>query len=1214
MVIPMARQNFQNDIPWAAYRKHGDPLPLAPNWIVSDLERRGIPFPQRGLWTAKALNCLALHGVNLDFDYKLQGMSPTAAQQSMVDRVVSAIADAGPMPEDLDGPTALAEMVACKDLYQEEPANLAPYDYSKIKVLQSSLKPRDLKTMVPGFVQGILRRFDTMIEKSNSELSEQGSCRIKPYWDPRLKSSPSELKKLVVRLSQIGLVSFRKGIKETIGIFCVKKKTPQFNRLIIDARRANFAHRAPPTTRLATPRSFLDLQFPKTDDGPLAFGLEADVSDCFYNYVCEETASWFGIPLRLTAGEWRELGWPGGPIYDDEMKGFFVPEENQPLYPVFRGLCMGWAWALFFANEAVAFAVADRIERPLMEVRDRLPPPCLGTDAITGVYVDNISIMATNKQAVVEAKERIEQRFGVDGIPLTWSSAEPQEVLQTIGVVFDFRKGVAHPVQRRVWRTFLAGRELLRRRRVSVKHLEIWVGHVTAIFMLTPPLLSCFFHTYRFLKRSEGKRAEVWKEVRSEIKLVLGTLWLARSTLAFDPVRHVDVGDASMQAYAMMSTEASTSEIAEACKWRELWRFRPIPEEIKSVAKAGEREELIRLLEGLHADSEVTLGGQEVKPSSQFGAGLCTQYATWMMEASDPTSWLRTSSVASQLKVKQPRKTLVEVPALVCPLSDELCKAGRYTLLWRKKWRCPEGHITLKEARVALSSLRRTCRVVELHGRLKLTLTDNLSCLCSFEKGRASDYKLNELCRVAAAYAIPTGIRWRLRHVETKRNPADRDSRFLEEKFLAPRIRRVHDRGKRQTHETGDFVPEGGCRSSSEGGDPCRYDLWCSKLEGEERHQPSVRTKASALTVSMKLSDDLKKGALPKRMELGVINRRGQTSRPQTLEKVEARLHKPGISSSTGDQDRVRKRGFFLEIFSGSGKLTESVRHAGLAALEPMEIKSGVHFDLRRRSTQLTVIAWVKSGLIAAIHLGTPCTVFSRARHGIKHMERAREKERVGVELALFTSEIIQTCNRYGVKWSLENPRHSRLFEVPTLTPLLFNPKVHRVDLDFCRYGERYKKPTSIFTNIPEMQGLASKCNHRSHAVTLRGSEVIEIGGKRCSVPKTQAAGQYPVALTRQWAQVLTEYVRPHSSELVVSNAQWSNELKKNIPSRSLQSKQISTIAAFDQHVQRFEEQFGKPEKLIVFGQHSNAGAKRRQKKLCEVQRQKQCGYESTRN
>lgn len=109
--------------------------------------------------------------------------------------------------------------------------------------------------------------------------------------------------------------------------------------------------------------------------GPCAFGLEADVSDCFYNYTNECLASWFGINLPLTCSQWKLLGWDGGSIYYDQSKSFEVPKDDTILYPVFRGLCMGWSWALWLANEAVCFAVAGRIERPLGEIRDRLPAP-----------------------------------------------------------------------------------------------------------------------------------------------------------------------------------------------------------------------------------------------------------------------------------------------------------------------------------------------------------------------------------------------------------------------------------------------------------------------------------------------------------------------------------------------------------------------------------------------------------------------------------------------------------------------------------------------------------------------------------------------------------------------------------------------------------------------------------------------------------------------
>lgn len=212
-------------------------------------------------------------------------------------------------------------------------------------------------------------------------------------------------------------------------------------------------------TRLATPRSFLDKQYKCQDDGgPLAYGLEADVSDCFYNYVNPQFGSWFGINVKLTARDWIKLGWERRPIFSDEQQCYFTPSDDITLYPVFEGLCMGWSWALFLANEAVAHAVAGRVERPLAEVRDRFPPPDLSNcSAVTGVYVDNISIVGTSPQAVQQVRDKILNRFQEDGIPLTWSSDEPSPILETVGGVFDSQKGVARNRPKRLWRAFLAG-------------------------------------------------------------------------------------------------------------------------------------------------------------------------------------------------------------------------------------------------------------------------------------------------------------------------------------------------------------------------------------------------------------------------------------------------------------------------------------------------------------------------------------------------------------------------------------------------------------------------------------------------------------------------------------------------------------------------------------------------------------------------------------
>ena len=230
----------------ARFKAHGDPFPLAPSWVETDLKLAGDCFPRRGAWTARSLNNLALHAPNSDFDDLLRGSAPNQPQRAVIRRISEAMREAGPQPPDLDPLTALNEVTSSKDLYQEEPANLAPYDFSKVKVLHTDLRPRNLEELVPRFVRGILDRFDTLIERSAGDIANDGVCKIKPYWDPVLRRSPKKLKQLIVRLSQKGLVSFRTGIKERIGIFCVRKKTPEWIRLIIDARRANWSHQPPP--------------------------------------------------------------------------------------------------------------------------------------------------------------------------------------------------------------------------------------------------------------------------------------------------------------------------------------------------------------------------------------------------------------------------------------------------------------------------------------------------------------------------------------------------------------------------------------------------------------------------------------------------------------------------------------------------------------------------------------------------------------------------------------------------------------------------------------------------------------------------------------------------------------------------------------------------------------------------------------------------------
>ena len=1145
--------DFSSHFMWGSYRAHGDPFPLAPDWVEAGLESQGICFPQRGSWTARALNSLAMHGANSIFDKILHGVLPNTTQVAVRDRIVECLRDSGEPPVGLDGPTALASMLDGKSLYDEEPKNLASFDPAKLKVLHSKLRPRRLQEMLPDHAKAVLERYQTMIERSAHDMSQRETSRVKPYWDPVLRKDDQSLVGLIAGLAQQGLVTFRRAIKERIGLFFVKKKDPAWIRMVIDSRRVNDCHKQPPTTRLSTPRSYLDIQFPPTEgDAPLAFGIEADVNDCFYNYYSEELASWFGIDRPDTVAFWRGSGVSLDSIFDDDAQCFRSVHSDEVVYPVFRGLCMGWAWSLYFANESVNFIVNGLQSSPSREIRDKTPLPDIRDGPLTGVYVDNVSIIGRTQEEVATAADKVAQHFSDCDIPLTWTTEKPVAEFETVGIILDFKSGVIRNKPKRLWKIFFAGRSLLCRRRVSVKLLETWLGHITYAFMITPSALSVFFHIYRFIQKHRDQRAPLWGCVRQEIRNALGVLWLSRCNILFDPIQQVDAGDASMGAYALLTTWSSQEEIRHLCKWRETWRYQPLPAPLREAVATGSRKEVVDALSAL--ESEVSEG--HIKPLVRsmpvFGAGLKTQYAEWLIEAErDSTSWLKTSSVKSQLRAKPKKKLEMEVPALVMPIPDSMCQRHRYSLLWRRKWRQKEGHINQKESAVCLSSLRRTARVRSLHGKIKVTLTDNLAALCSLEKGRSSSYHLNRICRQACSYQLGTGIRWRLRHVETLRNPADKDSRF----------------------------DQLGCKQS------------LSRKAASQLSQCRVGRKHPPL-----VSRDFK--VAPVQLEGGARDGTAHQS-----------------ASSTGDNSRefpTGRKGLFLEIFSGTGRLTGAIKECGRACLRPIDAQNGEHHDLRRRASQRALLSFIRAGWVSYVHLGNPCTVFSGARHFISNQVRARERERVGIELGMFSAEVISTCKRFNVHWSLENPRNSRLFELPFLRDELHAPGVHRVDLDFCQYGEPFKKPTSIFTTYEPLKRLAAACDHKKHQSVLRGSEKVEVVSadgiaRVITVPRPQRAGAYPCKLAIFWAQIVSPLCVGKNRDTDTIASQCEHELWTCSKAAKNCCKQIPAGSQFGYHLQQFRQEIPTGEAAVVFGQHTAKEAvqrRRRQKKQKQTSRE----------
>ena len=213
---------------------------------------------------------------------------------------------------------------------------------------------------------------------------------------------------------------------------------------------------------------------------------------------------------------------------------------------------------------------------------------------------------------------------------------------------------------------------------------------------------------------------------------------------------------------------------------------------------------------------------------------------------------------------------------------------------------------------------------------------------------------------------------------------------------------------------------------------------------------------------------------------------------------------------------------FVLEVFAGKAVFTRACQRAHCNHLDPFEILTSKTHDLRNKLTQDVVRRLLLSGAIWYVHFGTPCTVWSTARHNITHFDSARAKERVGVELAIFTADMCRVCHRLGIFWSVENPASSRLWEFDPIFSLAMLHGVYRVCFHMCAYGAKHKKPTTILTNMQALLSLSRSCTKDHEHVVLRGQiKVVDDSGKSRYRSAASVAGVYPDALCARWASLL---------------------------------------------------------------------------------------------
>lgn len=183
---------------------------------------------------------------------------------------------------------------------------------------------------------------------------------------------------------------------------------------------------------------------------------------------------------------------------------------------------------------------------------------------------------------------------------------------------------------------------------------------------------------------------------------------------------------------------------------------------------------------------------------------------------------------------------------------------------------------------------------------------------------------------------------------------------------------------------------------------------------------------------------------------------------------------------------------FALEIFAGTARVAGMLCQHGIPTY-PIDICLFPSHDVLDVNVEHRILNWIRAGVILFVWLGMPCTSFSRARKfdglgppplrtdeflwGLPHLNaKDRLKVHTGNALFAFTLRVMRLCEQYNIPYALENPASSMAWLLKPIKLFIrdFQPDV--VNLDFCCFGEVWRKPTQLLTHFFPSAALGRTC------------------------------------------------------------------------------------------------------------------------------------------
>ncbi len=257
----------------------------------------------------------------------------------------------------------------------------------------------------------------------------------------------------------------------------------------------------------------------------------------------------------------------------------------------------------------------------------------------------------------------------------------------------------------------------------------------------------------------------------------------------------------------------------------------------------------------------------------------------------------------------------------------------------------------------------------------------------------------------------------------------------------------------------------------------------------------------------------------------------------------EARAIRHAVAGTHIDPDVATRLGnhLIVELFSGTGRFARACARHGFHATT-LDIADSPLQDILRDDCFAALVASIRQKRVSLLWLAVPCATWSRARRpgigppqlrsdayvmGFPDLKGAsRRRVKMHNKILFRVAELVAECREHAVHYCIENPGSSRFWLTRPMLRIAADSFV--VQLDFCQYGERWRKRTRLVTSCPALQHMERLCSSSGTYpnCSRTAKRHIQLSGidARTGAFETMLACPYPKPMVRRAASLLADF------------------------------------------------------------------------------------------